>query len=341
MAIRPLPEVVEALEVKHAQDQESIADYLGLALFPLWNLVDFQRLDETTPMWVETVIPIIRTSYLQSQRLAAAYAANVRFASLPTAAPMPLIAPNVELPQGVPNDRFELHSFGDGGFADDPIAFDGFPEDDVRTSLLVEGNYNVKAATPHISDESELMAHARANATGAGVRQALKGARNVTNNVIQYDPKALGFARFTDGNPCHFCALLASRGAVYGKHSFAASDAGFTSPKEAPDVPSDFVRVSKVHNHCRCTLRPVYSKSHAFDAEAKFYRKQWNDMMAEGGNVEKRWREQYQVYERTEPDIARIESALREREMALLAEGFDPDSPQVRWAQGASNLLAA
>lgn len=340
MAIQPLTEVVEALAVKHAQDQEVIADSLVLALFPLWLLVDFRNLDESSMVWTEAVLPVVRTAYLQSQHIAAAYAANVRFASLATADPQPLAAPAVEIPRGVPSERFELPSFGDVE-SDGSIAFDEFPEDDVRTSLLVEGNYNVKAATPHISDESELMAHARANSTGAAIRQALKGARNVTNNVIQFDPKAIGYARFTDGQPCHFCALLASRGAVYGKSSFAVSDPSFTAPKEAPDVPSDFVTVSKVHNNCRCTLRPVYTKASSFDAEAKFYRKQWNDMAAEGGDLEKRWRDEFVQYERTEPDIARIEQALLERENALLAEGFEPDSPQVRWAQNASSLLAA
>lgn len=344
MAIRPLVEVVEALEQKHSQDQESIADNLVLALFPLWWMMDFEDLDHTSIMYAEAALPMIRTAYLQSQHVAAAFAANVRYASLATATPQPLDAPNVEVPMGVPRERFELPSFGDPFAADDPIAFDEFPEDDVRLSLLVEGNYHVKQQMP-VSDPSDIMANARVNTTGAAVRQSLKGARNVTSQILKFDRKVLGYARFTDANPCHFCALLASRGAVYGRQSFADSDSQFTANKKAIEVPPEYVRISKVHNNCRCTLRPVYSKATEFDPDAKFYRSQWKKVWDEHGakppaEIVKEWRDQFTPFERKPADVAQLSDALRERESALLAEGFDPDSPQVRWAQGASSLLA-
>jgi hypothetical protein len=341
--MRPLTEVVEALEQKHSQDQEAIADNLMLSLFPLWWMMDFQNLDESSMLYTEAAIPLIRTAYLQSQRVAAAFAANVRFASLPTAAPQPLIAPNAEIPLGVPSERFELPSFGDGN-SDDPISFDEFPEDDVRLSLLVESNYHVKEQMP-VGDPVATMSAAQVNTSGAAVRQSLKGARNVTSQILKFDRKVLGYARFTDANPCHFCALLASRGAVYGRHSFVDSDAGFTANKQAVEVPPEFIRISKVHNNCRCTLRPVYSKATEFDSDAKFYRQQWKTVFKEHGHkssaeLAKEWRDQFTPYERKSADINSIQDALRERESSLLAEGFDANSPQVRWAQGASSLLA-
>jgi hypothetical protein len=343
MAIRPLPEVVEALEQKHSQDQEAIADNLMLSLFPLWWMMNFEDLDHTSMLYVEAAVPLVRTAYLQSQRVAAAFAANVRFASLATASPQALIVPSVEQPLGVPSGRFNLPSFG-SDLADDPIAFDEFPEDDVRLSLLVESNYHVKEQMP-VADPVEAMSSAQVNTSGAAVRQSLKGARNVTNTILKFDRKVLGYARFTDSDPCHFCALLASRGAVYGKHSFVDSDAGFTANSRAIEVPADFIRISKVHNNCRCTLRPVYSKSTEFDSDAKFYRQQWKKVYEEHGSKSPKdlanaWREQYTPFERQPADINSLSSALRERESSLLAEGFAPDSPQVRWAQGAVSLLA-
>lgn len=345
MAIRPLTEVVEALEQKHSQDQESIANNLVLALFPLWWMMDFEDLDHTSIMFTEAALPMIRTAYLQSQHVAAAFAANVRYASLATATPQPLVAPNVEVPMGVPLERFELPTFlVDGVYELPTIAFDVFPEEDVRLSLLVENNYHVKQQMP-VSNPSEVMAHAQVNTTGAAVRQGLKGARNVTSQILKFDRKVLGYARFTDANPCHFCALLASRGAVYGRQSFAESDSQFTANKKAIEVPPDYVRISKVHNNCRCTLRPVYSKATEFDADAKFYRSQWKKVWDEHGakppaEIVKEWRDQFTPFERKPADVAKLSDALRERESALLAEGFDPNSPQVRWAQGASSLLA-
>jgi hypothetical protein len=343
MTMRPLTEVVEALEQKHSEDQESIADNLVLALFPLGWMLDFEDLDRSSVMYAEAALPAIRTAYLQSQHVAAAFAANVRYASLATATPMLLVVPNVEVPVGVPLDRFELPSLGDV-VPDGAVAFDEFPEDDVRLSLLVEGNYHIKQQMP-VANATEAMANARVNLTGAAVRQSLKGARNVTSQILKFDRKVLGYARFTDANPCHFCALLASRGAVYGRHSFVDSDAGFVANKKAVEVPPDYLRISKVHNNCRCTLRPVYSKATEFDADAKFYRNQWKTIFDEHGHkapeeIVKEWRENFTPYERKPADVAKLSDALRERESALLAEGFDPNSPQVRWAQSASSLLA-
>lgn len=278
---------------------------------------------------------------MQSQKVAASFALNVRFATLATTDPIGIDAPAVESPQGVPGVRFELP---DVGSTDELIPLDEFPEDDVRVSLLVEGNFHIKSQMP-VPDPVETMRAAQVNSTGAAVRQGLKGARNVTAQVLKFDRKVLGYARFTDANPCHFCALLASRGAVYGKHSFAESDKGFVANKQAVEVPEDYIRISKVHNNCRCTLRPVYSKSQEFDADAKFYRQQWKNIYEPNKHkppeeIVQAWREKYEPYQRKDADIERIETALREREMALLAEGFEPDSPQVRWAQRTQSLLA-
>lgn len=341
MALRPLNEVVEYLERKHAEDQESIASALALNLYPLWWIMDFEDLDKTSMLFTEAAMPTVRTAYLQSQHVAAAFAANVRFASLPTAEPMPMSVAPVEIPSGVDALRFDLPELGN---AADPISFDDFPEADARVSLLVESNFNIKKQMP-VLDPTLTMQAAQVNSTGAAVRQSLKGARNVTANVVKLDKRVLGYARYTDGNPCHFCALLASRGAVYSRESFAESDSGFVSNGSAVEVPSDYVRVSKVHNNCRCTLRPVYSKSQEYDTEARFYRSQWKKVWDEHGHkspdeVVQAWRESYKPYQRNPLNITNIQNALQERESSLLAEGFEADSPQVRWAQRTQSLLA-
>lgn len=341
MAIRPLNEVVEYLEQKHSEDQETIADNLVVALYPLWQIMDFENLDQSSMMWTEAALPRIRTAYMQSQKVAASFALNVRFATLATTPTIGIEAPEVEAPMGVPSSRFALPDVGD---VEEVVPLDAMTDNDVRLSLMVEGNFNVKSQMP-VPDPQETMRAAQVNSAGAAVRQTLKGARNVTANVVKFDRRVLGYARYTDANPCHFCALLASRGAVYSKESFAEADSSFTSNSKAVEVPREYVRISKVHNNCRCTLRPVYSKSQEFDADAKHYRQQWKNVFEPNKHlppeeIVQKWREEYTPYQRPEADVNKIESALREREMSLLAEGFEPDSPQVRWAQRTQTLLA-
>src|ERR1044072_8266843 len=156
---------------------------------------------------------------------------------------------------------------------------------DVKTSLLIEGNIKIKQQMPVPEDEA--MDGALYRTTGAAIRQSLKGARNVTSNVLKMDRKVLGYARYTDSNPCHFCALLASRGAVYGKDSFVESDSHFRANPESPEAPQGFLDVSKVHNNCKCTLRPVYAKSQAMDADALHYKRQWESVLKRGGSPER------------------------------------------------------
>jgi hypothetical protein len=62
---------------------------------------------------------------------------------------------------------------------------------------------------------------------GTAARIALDGGRTTTLDTVKADPAAVGWWRMTDGDPCHFCAMLASRGIVFKEHSFARSDARF------------------------------------------------------------------------------------------------------------------
>ena len=61
---------------------------------------------------------------------------------------------------------------------------------------------------------------------------------------------AVGYARVMDANPCPFCAMLGSRGAVYRSDAFESSNALFTGDNRF-----------KVHDACECTLEPVYGRS--------------------------------------------------------------------------------
>jgi hypothetical protein len=83
------------------------------------------------------------------------------------------------------------------------------------------------------------MQHAGVNLSGAAARLALQGGRTGVIESVQADPRALGWARITASHPCYFCAMLASRGAVYKTQQ----GAGF-----------------QAHNHCMCVASPVFRK---------------------------------------------------------------------------------
>lgn len=360
--LKSLDAYVAYLALQHAQDQEALAASLALALFPLWTIQKFTELDSSTPLWLSSALPVVKTAYLQSQRVTAVYAENVRFASLPTEDPLPIRLPDVELPTGIPAGRFQLPDLGSSpeSLADqleqDVIEFDDFPVSDVAKTLAIQGNYEIKAQMP--GDQDELMYNGLKNSSGGAIRQAMNGGRNASDHIVQMDRRVIGYARHTDANPCYFCALLASQGAIYKITSFAKggrrkpgggltkADSDFKPPKNAPDVPANYVNIAKVHDHCRCTLRPVYSKAQGMDAAAKFYRKQWDDLVDKNkwktnDELIQMWRESYKIYQPPEADVSVLRNQLQGRRSGLVQAGFSLDSPQVKWADQHLNLLAS
>jgi len=73
--------------------------------------------------------------------------------------------------------------------------------------------------------------------TGAMVKQVLAGGRMTIINGVDSDRRAVGWVRATTGDPCTFCRLLASRGAVYKSERSAEFEA---------------------HDACACTPEPLY-----------------------------------------------------------------------------------
>jgi hypothetical protein len=74
--------------------------------------------------------------------------------------------------------------------------------------------------------------------TGVAEKLALDPGRDTIVQNVQRDPKARGWARIPEPAPCAFCALLATRGAVYKEDT-----SGFKS-----------------HDHCRCHAEPVFGQ---------------------------------------------------------------------------------
>lgn len=331
---------------QHRLDQEVVAADLVRQMIPLWHLQDFDDLNSSTPAWLSAVAPRVQTAYLQSQRLQAIYSHDVRMASLPNEAVAAVKIPDVALPDNVLPGFFDKSLIPD--VAPDPavqplITFDDFPMTDAIMSLTITGNYNVKAQMPGPADD--LMQNGRTNSAGAGVRHAMNGGRNAVNNIVQMDRKVIGYARVTDSDPCYWCALLASRGADYGKTSFVGANKKFTANKNArTDLPDSWTP-ARTHDHCRCFLRPVYAKSQSMDDEAQNYRDQWDDTtkkwfwLSNKDQIEK-FRETYKPFERPDAEISDVRAELENRAAALADAGHTRTTPQSMWAQRQLDQLA-
>lgn len=132
---------------------------------------------------------------------------------------------------------FEAYRRAEGvGGVPSPVlsVFDEGAIDRARTSLQVTGYVTTERlrALKH-ADPARV---ALVRVSGAVTRHVLDGGRETLLASVRGDRRARGWARVTSAEPCEFCAMLASRGAVY-----TATSGAF-----------------QAHDHCGCALEPTY-----------------------------------------------------------------------------------
>lgn len=109
-------------------------------------------------------------------------------------------------------------------------------ESKVRAGLVATGRDSVAASLEAGRSAEDARRVALTRTSGSVTRQVLTGGRETLLRTVAEDRWALGWGRVTDGNPCPFCALLASRGPVYKEDTV------------------DF----EAHDHCTCAAMPFY-----------------------------------------------------------------------------------
>lgn len=97
----------------------------------------------------------------------------------------------------------------------------------------------------------EAKAGAAPGMLGAVQKQTLQGGRRVVDESTLANPRSVGWRRVSDGSPCGFCALMASRGPVF--KSAASAGAG-----------------RHWHAKCGCTVEEVFGVWDPTDAEKRF-----------------------------------------------------------------------
>jgi hypothetical protein len=136
--------------------------------------------------------------------------------------------------------------------------------------------------------------------SGAASRQVLTGGRQSLMQLVQDNDRLVGYARVTDSDPCYFCAMLASRGPVYRTPKRAGPN---QRGKQNPRAGLAFVGEGgfKVHDHCACTIEPVFTSSTGWPGRAREFQKLWNDNIRNrysGDDAVRKWRQVYAQYQR-------------------------------------------
>lgn len=187
----------------------------------LWPLLDIERLDETAPGWIDQVVQLILQYRVESAVGMGEYYSAFKTAETGAiAAARDILTPPVELGA-------------------------------LRTSLFVTGPLQVlkgvKAGKP-IEDARKT---AFVTSSKALQRHVLDAGRETIDEVTRSDVDAEGWARITDGDPCYFCALLASRGFVYHSKTSALTTGGRRGGRSTGQT---------FHDGCGCSAEPAFQR---------------------------------------------------------------------------------
>jgi len=202
------------LAEQHRQAQlqvraRALRDYLEL--WPLWRGDDDSFLRMAAAAF--TLVQMYRGV---SSSLAASFYEAFRLAEGVPGRPTPRLAPDVERDRVVGT-----------------LWLLGRDKVQVRDDQLADAIDALSVAT------RAAMQSAFVETSGAVSTYVLEGGRETIVGSVKADPQAVGWARQTDGRPCAFCLMLASRGAVYKEDTV-----GF-----------------QAHDHCGCSAVPVFDRN--------------------------------------------------------------------------------
>jgi hypothetical protein len=136
-----------------------------------------------------------------------------------------------------------------GGFRPVPAEPAPLPQVSAMTGWATRDLRVVTPPNAPVPPSEEVIQAAERDLVAGAERLVLNQARLTTVENVQRDREARGWAREVRPECCYFCALMASRGAVYKSADTAGRDANqrFTGSGRF-----------KFHNNCHCTAVPVF-----------------------------------------------------------------------------------
>lgn len=210
--------------------------------------VDADDISGSFAGFVRRVLPLLLRSRRASRRLSEDYLRAFREAELQAVVKRKKLRPPAGDPLSVPTSRLRdaLEAPADGGDLSRVLP----PADEVTRQLYVNGAAVVKRRIKDGKPVDEALRVGETVVASTAAKMVGDGGRAVIEDeVTNRRNGAIGYCRVPDADPCPFCAMLASRGAVYRSDAFVESNGIFAGDGKF-----------KVHNGCDCTMEPVYGR---------------------------------------------------------------------------------
>ena len=212
----------------HQRQQIAIATRAEAEARVLWSRLDIDDLDGSTPYWLASNVAAVNRRLVESQRVAGEYLTQYREAEIGLPAAVVFAAP-----------------------------------DATARVLRFAGPVRIKRLIGAGMRSAEAYTAAFTKFAGMARRQTMMGGRLTIAATTGQDRRAYGWRRVTDGNPCAFCAMLASRGPIYRDDASAAG--------------------LQYHAHCGCTAEPCYEANWEPTEQEQKYLDAYTDARYPGG----------------------------------------------------------
>lgn len=210
----------------HRLAQARLGAQVVQAMRSVWPLLDVDDLDGSFDRWFRATSLIIGGQRVTSARLAANYLQTFKTLELGATAPAATV-----------------------------VLAETQPVEAVATSMVVTGPAAVKSAVGRGVQPVKAMEVASARSAASAMRHVLNGGRETVLESVTADRQASGWGRVVSGSGCSFCAMLASRGPVYGE-----GRANFDA-----------------HDGCMCGVEPVYREDADWPAGSRRYEQLWKE----------------------------------------------------------------
>ncbi|MFJ9408572.1 hypothetical protein [Streptomyces sp. NPDC101393] len=285
-----------------------------------WRRINRHDPEATAIDWLVAVLQIVRNGRGRSRRNAIAFYRLYRAletghtVALPEQSTTTAVITTVGmLRQEWDREVNQIHLPQEGDHREIPVERFEWPEEPTaelekaaRLSLAHTGPVRVAevvqgAKTRGRLDDPDFLAElesAGRSAANVADREAIRSGRDLVDQASKGDRRVRGWARVTDDDPCHFCSMLASRGAVYRSQQLAGS----AGDRESGDPEA----LKRYHPMCHCQVVPVYSGEAFLTPTARSLYEDWKRVtrMKSGEEAMRAWRQhiERQRHERRNAD---------------------------------------
>jgi hypothetical protein len=227
------------LTASHRQEQARLLARVTQEALRLWSLLPVDDMDMRRDDWMAGMLPLLSEGRLESQTIS--------------------------------NRYYRQFSQAETGLIRDipPVQLRAAQER-LRTTLDITGPARFKSLVGRGYDPRQAWQTSGVAVAGATSRLVLEAGREEVWEQGLRDNRAIGYLRVTAGDPCAFCAMLASRGPVYKSADTAAG--GRWSEKD---------QSFEVHDACQCTTEAMYDHKAEWPGRAKEFQQMWNDSTGE------------------------------------------------------------